>query len=104
MGNGEGEKLSTTGKIARTIVPEVRNPLTNLQLALDQLKEEFPANSDTKVYTDIYHRNLDRIGELISKLLISSRPKELQLNQVSLTDVMNKTKKALYRTGLTCMK
>ncbi len=31
------ERLSLTGKIARTIAHEVRNPLTNLNLALDQL-------------------------------------------------------------------
>lgn len=87
----QAEKLSTTGKIARTIAHEVRNPLTNLNLALDQLKEEFPANADTKVYTDILDRNLDRIEELISELLSSSRPKELQLSQVPLTDVLNET-------------
>lgn len=87
----QAEKLSTTGKIARTIAHEVRNPLTNLNLALDQLKEEFPANEVTKVYTDILERNLGRIEELISELLRSSRPKELQLNEISLLDVLNET-------------
>lgn len=87
----QAEKLSTTGKIARTIAHEVRNPLTNLNLALDQLKEEFPANETTKVYTDILNRNLGRIEELISELLRSSRPKELQLNEVSLSEVLNET-------------
>lgn len=87
----QAEKLSTTGKIARTIAHEVRNPLTNLNLAMDQLKEEFIANDNTKVFTDILDRNLKRIEELISELLRSSRPKDLQLSKTPLTGVINET-------------
>ncbi|MEQ8424092.1 MAG: ATP-binding protein [Cyclobacteriaceae bacterium] len=87
----QAEKLSTTGKIARTIAHEVRNPLTNLSLALDQLREEFPENETTKIYTDILERNLSRIDELTSELLRSSRPKELQLSEVSLNTLLNET-------------
>ena len=87
----QAERLSTTGKIARTIAHEVRNPLTNLNLAIDQLKDEFTANENTKVYTDILDRNLARIEELISELLRSSRPKELQLSKTPLGEVLNET-------------
>lgn len=87
----QAEKLSTTGRIARTIAHEVRNPLTNLNLALDQLKEEFTSNENTRIYTDILDRNLNRIEELISELLRSSRPKELQLSKTPLSAVLNET-------------
>lgn len=87
----QAEKLSTTGKIARTIAHEVRNPLTNLNLAIDQLKDEFTANENTKIYTDILDRNLARIEELISELLSSSRPKDLQLSKTPLGEVLNET-------------
>ncbi len=87
----QAEKLSTTGKIARMVAHEVRNPLTNLNLALDQLKEEFTQSESTKVYTDILDRNLDRIEELISELLRSSRPKDLQLHDVSLVQLISET-------------
>jgi len=87
----QAEKLSTTGKLARTIAHEVRNPLTNLGLALDQLKEEFTQSQTTKVYTDILERNLDRIEALISELLKSSRPRELQLGDVSLDSLLTET-------------
>ena len=33
------EKFAATGRIARTIAHEVRNPLTNISLAAEQLKE-----------------------------------------------------------------
>ncbi|MGF1637564.1 MAG: ATP-binding protein [Cyclobacteriaceae bacterium] len=74
------EKLSMTGKIARTIAHEVRNPLTNLNLALGQLKEECAEKKDdVTMYLDIIQRNAQRIEQLISEMLNSSRPGELVL-------------------------
>ncbi len=72
------EKLAVTGKIARSIAHEVRNPLTNLTLALDQLRDEVPEEvEDADLYFSIIKRNADRIGKLISDLLNSSKPKSL---------------------------
>lgn len=77
----ESERLAVTGSIARTIAHEVRNPLTNLNMALEQLVDELdPATrEDASLYTDILKRNMDRIGRLITDLLESSKPKELDL-------------------------
>ncbi|MEP3091012.1 MAG: ATP-binding protein [Ekhidna sp.] len=84
------EKLSMTGKISRTIAHEVRNPLTNLTLAMEQLKEEIPEDvEDAELYFDIIKRNANRIGKLISDLLDSSKPKELKLE----TQPLNQTVK-----------
>ncbi|GAB4242458.1 MAG: hypothetical protein Tsb0034_19910 [Ekhidna sp.] len=83
------EKLSMTGKISRTIAHEVRNPLTNLTLALEQLKDELPEEvEDTQLYFDIIKRNADRIGKLITDLLDSSKPKELELKKQFLNPVV----------------
>ncbi|MEQ8241663.1 MAG: PAS domain S-box protein [Cyclobacteriaceae bacterium] len=76
----QAEKLSMTGKIARTIAHEVRNPLTNLSLALEQLKDEIGDDvEDADLYFKIVRRNSERIGKLISDLLNSSKPKALNL-------------------------
>jgi PAS domain S-box-containing protein len=86
------ERLSLTGKIARTMAHEVRNPLTNLNLALDQLKSEMPqANESVKLYSDIIERNANRIEQLVGEMLSSSRPKELFLKPSALTEVLNDT-------------
>ena len=83
------ERLSMTGKIARTIAHEVRNPLTNLNLALDQLKEEMPAdNESVKMYGDIIQRNSNRIEQLIGELLNSSKPRELNLALTPVNDLV----------------
>ena len=86
------ERLSMTGKIARTIAHEVRNPLTNLTLAFDQLKEEIsPQNEDVKLYSEIIERNANRIEQLISEMLSSSKPRELNLELAPITEILDQT-------------
>jgi PAS domain S-box-containing protein len=86
------ERLSMTGKIARTIAHEVRNPLTNLNLALEQLKDEMPrGNESVKLYSDIIERNAGRIEQLIGDMLSSSKPKELNLELFSIVEVIEET-------------
>ncbi len=75
------ERFSLTGRIARTMAHEVRNPLANLNLALDQLQDEIPAdNQSAKLYTDIIARSANRIDKLVTELLTSSKPNELTLS------------------------
>ncbi|MEJ7646321.1 MAG: ATP-binding protein [Chryseolinea sp.] len=86
------ERLSMTGKIARTIAHEVRNPLTNLTLALDQLKDEIPVHNDAvKLFSDIIQRNANRIEQLIGEMLNSSKPKDLNLELVGIDRIMEET-------------
>ncbi len=86
------EKLSMTGKIARSIAHEVRNPLTNLSLALEQLKEELPENDEyTGIFTDIIQRNVERIGQLITEMLNSSKPRDLDRKPQDLTAIVQDT-------------
>lgn len=83
------EKLTMTGQIARSMAHEVRNPLTNLNLALEQLKDEVEDSEDTALYFDIIRRNADRIEQLITEMLKSSKPRELNLEVGSLNDVID---------------
>lgn len=86
------ERLSLTGKIARTIAHEVRNPLTNLNLALDQLRSDLPSdNESVKLYGDIIQRNADRIEQLVGEMLNSSKPKELNLQLLPVHDILDDT-------------
>lgn len=86
------ERFSLTGKMARTIAHEVRNPLTNLNLALDQLRDEMPPINDTvALYYDIIQRNANRIEQLVEEMLNSSKPKELTLELNSLQDILEGT-------------
>lgn len=73
------EKFAISGRISRTLAHEIRNPLTSIALATDQLKEALPVNEDNEFLLDIIKRNSDRINSLISKLLNSTKFSELQL-------------------------
>lgn len=86
------EKFSMTGKIARSIAHEVRNPLTNLNLALEQLKDEIDSDNEmAELYCDIIKRNADRIDQLISEMLNSSKPKQLKLKEENLNELVEET-------------
>lgn len=86
------ERLSMTGKLARTIAHEVRNPLTNLNLALEHLRDEMPQDNEAvKLYSEIIERNAKRIDTLITEMLNSSKPKDLNLELSDVTDILNET-------------
>lgn len=80
------EKLVMTGNIARSIAHEVRNPLTNISLALEQFDTE--AEDESKIYLDIIKRNTGRINELVTAMLESSKPSKLDLQRHSLNAVI----------------
>lgn len=84
----EGERLTVTGRFARMVGHEVRNPLTNIQLALDQLESEGTQLPEQQIYLDILRRNSHRIGQLITEMLHTSRPLEMKMEQGSLNEVL----------------
>ncbi len=85
------EKMMMTANIARSIAHEVRNPLTNINLSLEQFSTEIEERDDLAVYVDIIHRNAKRINELITAMLNSSKPSQLALQPGSLNEVVEKT-------------
>lgn len=71
------EKLAAAGRFARILGHEIRNPLTNIDLSVSQLRAEGidPALTD---YLDIIERNSKRIGRLLTDLLQSSNPGQME--------------------------
>jgi signal transduction histidine kinase len=85
------EKFATTGRLARTIAHEIRNPLTNITLAVDQLKSETPVNEDSTMLFDMVTRNSVRINQLITDLLNSTKFSELKYELISINTVLDET-------------
>lgn len=86
----QAEKLAATGRLVRTLAHEVRNPLNNINLSVEQLIEQLQEN-DSFTYLDIIQRNGKRIGDLVTELLNSSRlSSQVNLTKVSLQSVMDK--------------
>lgn len=86
----QSEKLSATQRLVRTLAHEVRNPLNNIYLSLEQLTPEIQMD-EPKIYLDIINRNSKRISSLITELLDSSRPTEIVLEKTLIQSVLDES-------------
>jgi len=84
------EKLGAAGRLVRTLAHEVRNPLNNINLSLEQLAPSL-TDDQSVVYLDIINRNSKRIGALISELLNFSRQNEITLERRDLKTVLDES-------------
>lgn len=85
------EKFAATGRIARTIAHEVRNPLTNINLAIEQLKSEPGSADDGTLLFDMVQRNSNRINQLITDLLNSTKFAELSYGKTSINALLDES-------------
>jgi signal transduction histidine kinase len=85
------EKFTATGRVARTIAHEVRNPLTNISLAAEQLQEMAVPHNESSVLLDMISRNSIRINQLVSDLLNATKVIELNIRQVSINKILDET-------------
>ncbi len=83
------EKFSAIGRMARSIAHEIRNPLTNISLALEQLNAELPQSDDANLLVEMISRNTLRINHLISDLIDSTKFAQLNFSQDSVHDLLN---------------
>ncbi len=83
------EKFASTGRIARTIAHEVRNPLTNINLAMEQLKSDMTTEGDNGILFDMVQRNSNRINQLITDLLNSTKFAELSPAKLSINTLLD---------------
>jgi len=85
------EKFASTGRIARTIAHEVRNPLTNINLAMEQLKAEIGEGDDSTILFEMVQRNSKRINQLITDLLNSTKFAELSYGKTSVNTLVDES-------------
>jgi signal transduction histidine kinase/DNA-binding response OmpR family regulator len=84
------KKFSSTGRIARLLAHEVKNPLTTILLSADQLDMELPeaVKLESGDLIDVIRRNCDRINHLVTQLLESTRFTELDLQDNSINSLL----------------
>jgi len=90
MANLQAEKLAANERLIRMLAHEIRNPLNNIILSIDQL---LPLERDElqKNFMDIIQRNSLRINNIITELLNLAKPSELILLEHSLEEIMDET-------------
>lgn len=84
------EKLAATGRLVRTLAHEVRNPLSNIHMSLEQLGS-YVKDEEQNIYIDIIDRNGKRINALITELLTSSKPTEMVFDRIVLQNIVDET-------------
>jgi PAS domain S-box-containing protein len=80
------EKLAATARLVQTLAHEVRNPLNNINLSVEQLmadNKDAVGTMNTPLF-EIIHRNGKRIAKLIDELLASARPTEVEFEKLDL--------------------
>ncbi|HEY8398463.1 MAG TPA: ATP-binding protein [Flavihumibacter sp.] len=80
------EKLAAAGRLVRTLAHEVRNPLNNITLSAEQLLLDV-RDEENQLYLDVIRRNSVRISTIITELLNSSRPSEIDLSKTCLQEL-----------------
>jgi len=90
IANLQAEKLAANERLIRMLAHEIRNPLNNIILSIDQLipleKDEFQ-----KSFMDIIQRNSLRINNIITELLNLAKPSDLVILEHSLQDIMDES-------------
>jgi PAS domain S-box-containing protein len=85
------EKLGATGRLVRTLAHEVRNPLNNINMSVEQLMQNGDGNDEAQLFLDIVQRNSKRIGDIITELLDTSRPTDLVFEKCTLQIIMDES-------------
>lgn len=85
------EKFAATGRMASTMAHEIKNPLNNIILSLEHLKDNPANNEETSNLLAIINRNASRINLLITDLLNSTRFLELSFTSYSINELLDQT-------------
>jgi PAS domain S-box-containing protein len=85
------KKFSSTGRIARILAHEVKNPLTTILLSAEQLGYELPEDviNESGDLVDVIKKNCTRINQLIMQLLESTRFSELDLREYNINVLLD---------------
>ncbi|MFC1594297.1 nitrogen regulation protein NR(II) [Candidatus Omnitrophota bacterium] len=85
------EKLAYVGRLASSVVHEIRNPLT----AIKTFVEYFPEKVNDPEYKDKFQRlvpkEIDRIDNVVNQLLDLAKPKQPKFQSVNITSAIDAT-------------
>lgn len=87
----QSEKLTSMGILAAGIAHEINNPLTNIQLNVDMLKDCIAGDASSTKKIDAIERNVERASRIAKELLHFSREKETALMRVEINRVLAST-------------
>ncbi len=85
------ERLASLGRFAAGIAHEIRNPVTGINVFLDDLHDKFAAEAEVSRLIERALVELERLETLVSEILDYASPSRGELSQRSLNDVVAAT-------------
>ena len=85
------EKLKAIATLAAGMAHEIKNPLTSIKTFNEYLPERYTDPEFIQKFHRIVGGEVDRINHIVKQLLEFSKPSELSLKRVSITDLIEET-------------
>jgi signal transduction histidine kinase len=84
----EIEKFESIGRIFRALSHDIRNPLTNINLAVDQLKNDIN-DKDSELMLEMINRNSEKINNIIGDLLNAVKAPSLAFDKKNINELLD---------------
>jgi PAS domain S-box-containing protein len=91
IANLHAQKLAANERLIQILAHEIRNPLNNISLSLEQLSTQADAADDNQYLIGIMQRNSGRINNIIKELLDQTKPIELNFQKYSLQEMLDES-------------
>jgi PAS domain S-box-containing protein len=91
LANLQTQKLEANERLMRILAHEIRNPLNNIGLSVDNIQLPPDAGDKQKNLLSIIQRNVVRINHIITELLNLSKPGELSFEKYSLQEILDES-------------
>ncbi len=91
LANLQAQKLAANERLIRILAHEIRNPLNNITLAVDQLQVSGDDEVKQKYLIGIVQRNCTRINKIITELLGLTKPLELKFEKHALQEILDES-------------
>ncbi|MBW2574537.1 MAG: MCP four helix bundle domain-containing protein [Deltaproteobacteria bacterium] len=91
----QSEKMALVGKLAAGTSHSIRNPLTSVKMRLFSLSRSLDLDGDQKEDFDVISKEIGHIDNIVQNFLEFSRPPRLELQSVSLSDIVDQTVRLL---------
>lgn len=86
----EAAKLAAVGELSAGLAHEVRNPLGAIKACSQFLEDRVPEDESLRRFTRILVREVDRLDQLVERLLGFARPKESDMQYVDIHEVLDR--------------
>ncbi|BCA79572.1 response regulator [Desulfuromonas sp. AOP6] len=86
----QAEKLATLGHLSAGMAHEIRNPLNSISLFAQILRPVLAEDAEKASYIDKILKEVDRIDDILIKLLAASKRPRFELQNLSVADIIQR--------------